>query len=92
MEHTTDVIDNGSLTHGLLVLGGRVALVVANLGPTDILTSDSLVRLSSVKVRREGEKRGSDIEAIQSANRGNSCWQVVLLGMLERQDSRQGRQ
>lgn len=54
MERTRDVIDENGLAHGLLVLGRRVALVVANLGSTSILTSDGFVRLSSVKVRRGG--------------------------------------
>jgi hypothetical protein len=56
MERTSDVIDDNGLAHRLLVLGGRVALVVANLGPTSILSSYGFVWLSSVKVRRGGNK------------------------------------
>jgi hypothetical protein len=69
VELTTDVIDDKGLALRLLILGGRVALVVATLGPTSILTRNGFVRLAA-KVRREGDR--GNIESVQALNRENA--------------------
>ena len=49
-ESTRNVIDEQRLAHRVLVLGTRVALIVASLCPANICLGDNLIRLNIVEI------------------------------------------